>query len=153
MKAASIIFIFSTTFLLNCTEKKPGTKIIDNTLGFNMTVPGTFPKLDNSAKEGELKKGTRQLKKLHDSELEFDLSSIESASVFRHDDNNLFLLNIKNYNINNQGNYHEAINELNRFAYQTQALNCPIAKLDSVTFIEGVGGVVFLWFFFFILLY
>jgi len=145
MKISTIVFIFSAVFLLNCKEKsgKPGTKINDNTTGFSMTVPGSFPKLDSPAKEGQLKKGTRQLNKLHDSELEFDLNSIEKANIFQADENNLFLLNTKEYNIDTQGNYNEAISELNKFAYQTQQLNFPNAKLDSATLKEKIDGIEF----------
>jgi len=147
MKIKPIIFIFSVVFLLNCNEKdnsKSGTKIFDTATGFSMTVPSSFPKLDSQTKEGKLKKGVKQLNKLHASELEFDLNTIEKASIFQYDEDNIFLLNTKDYSVAEQGNYNEAISELNKFAYQTQNLNFPNARLDSVTSREKIDGIEFI---------
>lgn len=105
-----------------------------------MVVPSSFTKLDREEKEGQLNKGKKQLNKLHDSELEFDSNSIGTATIFQHDNNNLFIINTKNFDIKTQGNYNEAINDLNRFVYETQALNFPNATLDSVTLKEKIDG-------------
>jgi hypothetical protein len=139
-------FIFSIFTLLNCTgkEDKQESKIIDKTTGFYMSVPISFPKLDSGEKEGELERGKKQLNKLHDSELDFDENSIETANIFQHDSNNLFIFNTKKYDVKTQGNYREGISDLNKLLYQTQTLNFPKAELDSITVKEKIDGFEFI---------
>jgi len=145
MKINSLILFFFSVLLINCNkvENTPGTQIVDISTGFTMTVPSSFKKLNNETKKEQLQRGKNQLNKLHEKELQFD-SSLERAKMFQYDGDNLFLLNTKNYDISSQGNYDKAIKELNQFAYQTQSLNFPTARIDSLTSKETIDGVKFI---------
>lgn len=147
MKTQFYILLFCAAFLLlSCEQKenKPGLKIIDNKVGLSMVVPSSFSKLDDQTKNEQMQKGKRAIDKLHDST--FVLSDIQNVNMFSHNDNNMFLLNIQNYDQDSQGDYKTAINNANKLLYQTQIKNSPDIESDSVTSKEVIDGIEFMKF-------
>lgn len=138
-----IAFPLLSFFLLSCNgnKKKEGLKIIDNSVGLTMVVPSSFSQLDNEKKNEQVQKGKKLIDKLHDSV--FVLSDIQKVNLFSHDDNNMFVLNVQDYDIETQGDYKSAIKEANRLVYETQLKNFPNSEADSVTSKETIDGIEF----------
>lgn len=133
-------------FIIGCKEnsKKPGLKIVDPAVGLTMTVPGSFPRLDQETKKETFQKGKRAIDKLHDSV--FVLSDIQKVNLFSHDDNNMFILNTQDYDFKTQGDFRSAIHEVNKLVYETQIKNYPASKIDSASSKEIIDGVEFIKF-------
>ncbi len=122
-------------------KKRSDVTIIDDQTGFRMALPESFSELDAKTKKEQFQAGKRKMDQLHDST--FVLSNVDKAHLYKHDDNNIFVLNIQNYNVENQGEYDEAIRDNRKFLFQTQQLNFPEARIDSSSSREMIDGVEF----------
>ena len=138
------LICFYISFLLiviNCNgSESKEIQIIDKALGFSMNLPEGFQKLDQEETNKAVNLGKKKLKKLYD--VDIDMSDMK-PNIFKKDEENYFILSIKDYNVEIDGDYKHAVAEYNIQLYTAYRKNFITAEIDTLTSYGKIDNVDF----------
>ncbi|KMQ59465.1 hypothetical protein ACM46_20455 [Chryseobacterium angstadtii] len=128
----------SLLLIISCNRKE--IQIVDKAIGFSMNLPGGFQKLDQRETDQAINLGKEKFKKIYNADL--DISNLK-PNIFEKDRDNYFVLNIKDYNPQIEGDYSQAVYESNIQLYNTYRQNFTGAKIDTLTAHEKIDQIDF----------
>ena len=114
MKIIIVLAFISAFTLSSCKESAPITDIhiVNKEIGFKMKLPAGFRKMNASETEKTLQLGQKTLENIYETDLEID--DLE-PHIFKKDDNNYFMFNVKDFDVEIDGDYSELVAENNYF--------------------------------------
>lgn len=142
MKILFALAFLSTFALSSCKESVPkeAIQIVNKEIGFKMKLPEGFRKMDAYDTEKTLKLGEKTLEKIYESDLEIDNLQ---PHIFKKDDNNYFMFNVKDFDAETEGDYSELVTENNYLMYDTYRQVFPTSTIDTLSRKEKVRHIVF----------
>ena len=95
-------------FVLQCKgpESKSQIQIVDKSTGFRMNLPKGFQQLTEAETDKMLTLGKKQVDALHNSDIDI---SDKDPIIFKKDNNNYFMIHVKEYDPSIDGDYNEAV--------------------------------------------
>lgn len=131
MNIKTIFFYLLIGTILSCKGQKSdkSIKIVDKNTGFQMNLPKGFEELTENESSKILSDGKKNIDQIYDTDVE--ISDIK-PKLFKFDDNNYFLINIREYDPKIDGDYSKAVNESNGLLYRTYIRSFENAKVDSL---------------------
>lgn len=138
----NLLVIFLLLFKVSLVfgqESKKNIHIVDQELGFRMDLPKGFAKMSSQEVGAALKMGKKQIDQLYDTDV--NINGLE-PNLFKKDDNNFFIINIKDYPSSEKA-YQEEVATYNQLMYNTYQKSFPKAELTEFKETKKIGNVVF----------
>ena len=132
MKKNFIHFLLIIITFVNCNGQESSRQmhIIDSSTGFKMLLPEGFLKIDEKETEKTLQTGKTKFDELY--KIDIDISG-SKLNMFKKDNNNYFLLSVKDFDPKIDGNYETAVNETNNLLLSTYEKAFSSGKIDTST--------------------
>lgn len=132
MKKNFIHFLLILITFVNCNgqESSKQIHIIDSTTGFKMLLPEGFLKIDEKETEKTLQTGKTKFDELYKTDIDISGSKL---NMFKKDNNNYFLLSVKDFDPKIDGNYETAVNNTNNLLLSTYEKAFSTGKIDTST--------------------
>lgn len=132
------IFLFLVNLVYGQDAQKP-KQIVNREIGFRMDLPKGFSKLSEQEKAKALDMGKKQIDKIYDTD--FNIDGIE-PNLFKKDDNNFFLINIKDYP-SAEKEYQDEVKKSNEMLFNTYKKSFPNAEITQFNESKKIGNVSF----------
>lgn len=94
-----------------------------------MNLPEGFEELSENESEKILSKGKKSIDKIYDANI--NISDIK-PKLFKIDENNYFLINIREYDPKIDGDYDDAVNQSNGLLYRTYLKSFANTQIDTL---------------------
>lgn len=139
LRGLVLCFVFITINQIFGQNSLNPIHIVDQELGFRMDLPKGFAKMSSQEVGAALKMGKKQIDQLYDTDV--NINGLE-PNLFKKDDNNFFIINIKDYPSSEKA-YQEEVATYNQLMYNTYQKSFPKAELTEFTETKKIGNVVF----------
>ena len=105
-----------------------------------MNLPKGFQQLTEAETDKMLTLGKKQVDALHNSDIDI---SDKDPIIFKKDNNNYFMIHVKEYDPSIDGDYNEAVRNTKNELYETYRNTFKNARIDTVTTSEKIDTVLF----------